>query len=160
MFRTIRICKPFGWRALLGAAFAAAIGLPAAHAQFEPVIAVPGRPDVPVIINGYDATGAVVLGDWGLARPGAPVTVIDPGPVLRPLPSRGAYFPATGRRPLYGRREVDFPARTAPAERYHRSWSAESDMTPLAAPPPVPALDGLYPFRPPREPARHRARTK
>ena len=31
-------------------------------------IVIPGRPGVPVIINGVDASYAVVEGDWGLAR--------------------------------------------------------------------------------------------
>lgn len=44
-----------------------------------PVIAVPGKRGVPVIINGRDASWAIVVGDWGLYRPGAvPVTVIYP----------------------------------------------------------------------------------
>ena len=33
-----------------------------------PVIAIPGRPGVPVIINGVDASYAVVEGDWGLDK--------------------------------------------------------------------------------------------
>jgi hypothetical protein len=134
-------------------------GVGAAHAQFEPVIAISGRAGVPVVINGYDATGAVVEGDWGLARPGAPVTVVNPGPLLVALPPRGAYFPATGRRPRYGRREVDFPRRATPAEPYHRSWSAGSDDTPLA---PAPVFAGQGYAVPPPPPsgrrARHRAR--
>jgi len=31
-------------------------------------IVIPGRPGVPVIINGVDASYAVVEGDWGLAK--------------------------------------------------------------------------------------------
>jgi hypothetical protein len=53
----------------------------AASADNYPVIAVPGKRGVPVIINGHDASWAVVNGDWGLYRPGAvPVTVIYPPP--------------------------------------------------------------------------------
>jgi hypothetical protein len=55
----------------------------AASADNYPVIAVPGKPGVPIIINGYDASWAVVNGDWGLYRPGAvPVSVIYPPPLL------------------------------------------------------------------------------
>jgi hypothetical protein len=129
-----------------------------AHAQYHPVIALSGRAGVPVVINGYDATGAIVEGDWGLARPGATVTVIDPGPFLIPLPPRGAYFPATGRRPGYGRREIDFPRRAGPAESYHRSWSAGSDDAPLAAAPTFAARDYEYPPQRSKRRAKHRAR--
>jgi hypothetical protein len=31
-------------------------------------IVIPGRPGVPVFINGIDASYAVVEGDWGLAK--------------------------------------------------------------------------------------------
>ena len=69
----------------------------AAHAASEPVIVVPGRPGVPVIINGVDATAAVVYGDWGLFRPGAPVVIEGRTwpPAWGPEPPH--YFPATGR---------------------------------------------------------------
>ena len=51
------------------------------HADSGPVIVIPSRPGVPVIINGRDASYAVVEGDWGLSRPGAvPVTVIGGSP--------------------------------------------------------------------------------
>ncbi len=39
-----------------------------AVAQTGPVIVIPGRPGVPVMINGVDASYAVVGGDWGLAK--------------------------------------------------------------------------------------------
>jgi hypothetical protein len=52
---------------------------PAAAGDNAPVIVVPGKRGVPVIINGRDASWAIVEGDWGLYRPGAvPVTVIYP----------------------------------------------------------------------------------
>ena len=45
-----------------------------ARAEGEgPVIVIPSRPGVPVVINGRDASYAVVEGDWGLSRPGAGV---------------------------------------------------------------------------------------
>jgi len=78
------------------------------YADNQPVVVVPGRPGVPVIIQGFDATGAVVYGDWGPSRPGGTV-VIEGGiwPLLAPLPEPPHYFPATGRTPAYGRKEVD-----------------------------------------------------
>jgi hypothetical protein len=108
-----------------------------------PVIVIPGRPDVPVIINGVDASYAVVYGDWGLKRPGAGDIIIAGG---RPayLGGWGGYYPSTGRRPAYGRLEHDPPPGRRlppPAPTYYRTWSAE--------PPPVPATE--YPaFEPPQ----------
>ena len=70
-------------------------GHPAAHADSAPVIAVPGHLGVPVIIDGIDATGAEVFGDWGLSRPGHGSLIIEggtPTPLRRP-PLR--YFPTS-----------------------------------------------------------------
>jgi hypothetical protein len=115
-----------------------------AHADHGPVIAVPGRADVPVIINGTDAGWAVVEGDWGLHRPGhGRVTVYDGGLLTVGYPPPG-YFPSTGRRPRYGRREIlPRSARRAPmpAQSYHRAWSAASE--------PRPAYDSYPPYDPP-----------
>ena len=69
-----------------------------ARADHQPAIVVPGKRGVPVIINGRDATGAIVIGDWGLYRPGhmAP-TVIYRQPWIRypdyrhPRPARRHY---------------------------------------------------------------------
>ena len=117
----------------------------AAHADNEPVVVVPGRLGVPVIINGADATGAVVYGDWGLYRPGGAV-VVEGGiwpPVAWPAPNWPHYYPATGRTPAYGRKEIDpGPHRRPIAPAYHKSWVTESDPGPVTeyppfAPPPV-----------------------
>src|SRR5262249_20678613 len=81
------------------------------HAQAgeAPAIVIPSRPGVPVIINGGDASYCVVEGDVGLARPGLRVTVVA-CPPNHPIPSyEGSYFPAFGRRPGYGRLEVEPP---------------------------------------------------
>lgn len=111
----------------------------AAYADSEPVIVVPGRPDVPVIIHGADATGAVVSGDWGLYRPGAPV-VVEGGiwPPAAPAPDWPPhYYPATGRTPAYGRKEIDpGPHRPHIAPAYHRSWVSESQPGPVTGYPP------------------------
>ena len=67
------------------AVLAGVSALDIARADHEPVIAVPGRRDVPVIINGQNATGAVVIGDWGLYRPGhRGVTIIRRRPWYTP----------------------------------------------------------------------------
>ncbi|MBI3436148.1 MAG: hypothetical protein HY056_13910 [Proteobacteria bacterium] len=122
-------------------------GHSAARADHAPRIVVPGKAGVPVLHWGDDISWAVVEGDWGLARAGqVPPTVIyrlDSAPLIAPPP--GAYFPGTGQRPAYGRREVIPPANRAlppPAERFHREWGTQSDPTPANVdptpyPPPV-----------------------
>jgi hypothetical protein len=114
-----------------------------AYADNEPVVVVPGRPGVPVIIHGIDATGAVVYGDWGLYRPGAVVVVeggIWPPGVLAPFPEPPHYFPATGRTPAYGRKEIDpGPRHHGPAPQYHKSWVTESQPGPVTEYPPFAA---------------------
>src|SRR5262249_47898559 len=105
-----------------------------------PTLVIPGRPGVPVIINGGDASYCVVEGDYGLARRGSPVPVVA-CPPQRPIPSyEGSYFPAFGRRPGYGRLEVEPPPDRElpkPAEGYYRQWDSSSA--------PVPASGGEAP---------------
>jgi len=97
------------------------------------VIVIPSRPGIPVIINGRDASYAVVEGDWGLSRPGAvPVIVIGGSPVLpnEVYRRRNSYIPKYGRAPERGRYEVEPPADRAlpePAESFSREWSTSSD---------------------------------
>jgi hypothetical protein len=106
------------------------------RADSGPVIVIPSRPGIPVVINGRDASYAVVEGDWGLSRPGAvPVTVIGGSPIM-PNPvyeRRNSYHPKYGRAPDRGRVEVEPPADRQlpePAESFSRSWSTSSDVTP------------------------------
>jgi hypothetical protein len=121
-----------------------ASGVDDACADKAPVFVIPGRPGVPVMINGYDASYTVVEGDWGLARPGHMPPAIVSGPLLRPAPyDSGAYFPTQGRRPGYGRREVEPPPNRRlppPAPSYHREWGVQSQPSPASIPdnpPPV-----------------------
>src|SRR5436305_12062902 len=44
-------------------------GAAALAADSGPVIVLPGRHGLPVLMNGVDVTGAVVEGDWGLYSP-------------------------------------------------------------------------------------------
>ena len=94
-------------RLFLALCVAAIAGAMPARAQTGPVIVIPGKVGVPVIINGVIADGAIVYGDWGLARPGHGELVIE-GPVAfaAPWDERG-YFPATGHKPRVGRLEVE-----------------------------------------------------
>lgn len=121
------------------------VPLAAVRADHQPVIALPGNRQVPVVINGIDATGAVVVSDWGLYAPGRRVPEVIGG---RPAPwwsPSGGYFPGTGRRPRSGRREVEPRSRAShpqPAVPFYRSWSTESGPAPVTEyplfdPPPV-----------------------
>ena len=105
-------------------------------------IVIPGKPGVPVIINGVDASYAVVEGDWGLGMRLQPHPVVYGGRYVDPVPNVGHYYPSAGHAPGYGRLEIEPPAnRRLPreSESYYRSWSAQS--TPQfevpANPPPV-----------------------
>jgi hypothetical protein len=106
-------------------------------------VVIPGRPGVPVIINGRDASYAVVEGDWGLARSVHVQPTVFGGRYVDPEPRVGHYFPSAGASPGYGRLEIEPPANRKlpqPAEGYHQSWSAQS-----APPAPQPEV----PFYPP-----------
>lgn len=104
------------------------------RADTGPVIVIPSRPGVPVIINGRDASWAVVEGDWGLARPGHGVVTVIGGARVVPntvYRDRNAYHPRYGRAPERGRNEVEPPVDRPlpdPAESFNRSWSSSSDM--------------------------------
>jgi hypothetical protein len=126
-----------------------------AGADTEPVIVVPGRPDIPIMIDGRDVRGAIIEGEWGLARGHTGITII-PGPWLPGYRGGGAdwrhgargFYPGTGKPPAYGRLEVIPPPGRArhPAEGYTRSWEAES--------PRLPATISPYPEPPSRGPRR------
>jgi hypothetical protein len=106
-----------------------------ALAQREPVIVIPGRPGVPVYINGIDASWGVVEGEFGLDRPGAVAPTVIYRPYLMPAPFHvPGYYPADGRQPGYGRLEIQPPRnRVLPpaAPTYFRDWSSESAPGPV-----------------------------
>jgi hypothetical protein len=121
-------------------------------ADSGPVIVLPGRHGLPVMINGVDVTGAVLEGDWGLYSPHmVGPTIIIPAPVL--IPGRthqgtyyqgryvqGSYYPAFGHEPGYGRHEIEPPADRPlppPAPSFHRSWSSQSAPLPAGLDPPI-----------------------
>jgi hypothetical protein len=118
----------------IGLALALLIGTTvAASADSGPVIVIPGRPGVPIIINGIDASYAVVEGDWGLARGTHVQPTVYGGRYVDPEPHVGHYYPSLGHAPGYGRLEIEPPAnRKLPprAESFHQSWSAHSDPIP------------------------------
>jgi hypothetical protein len=132
-------------------------GHPAAHADSAPVIAVPGHLGVPVIIDGIDATGAEVFGDWGLSRPGHGSLIIEGGtptplrrPPLRYFPTSSSVSDPDARQPKATpspSRATPAPARPGVSTDFHRSWSVGPDD---GAPPPIvmpPAI--VVPPRPP-----------
>jgi hypothetical protein len=116
-----------------------------ALADTAPVLVIPGRPGVPIIINGVDASYAVVEGDWGLAQRGHVTPTVYGGRFVDPLPNVGHYYPTAGHRPGYGRLEIEPPANRKlpqPAESYYQSWSAQSTPQPVQPeiplnPPPI-----------------------
>jgi hypothetical protein len=109
-------------------------------------IVIPGRPGVPIIINGIDASYAVVEGVWGLGKNEQVQPTVYGGRYIDPQPNVGHYYPSAGHMPGYGRLEIQPPANRRlpqPAESYHESWSAQS------APPVPPAPQAEVPFYPP-----------
>lgn len=119
------------------------VGMPlAASANDGFSLVIPGRPGVPVIINGVDASYAVVESDWGLAKNVHMQPTVYGGRPIGPEPRVGHYYPSAGQMPGYGRLEKEPPAnRKLPprAESYHQSWSAES----------APPAQAAVPFYPP-----------
>ena len=124
-------------------------------------IVIPGRPGVPIIINGIDASYAAIEGEWGLGRNWQVQPTIYGGRYIDPVPNVGHYYPSSGRVPGYGRLEIEPPANRRlpqPAETYHQSWSAQSAPLPAQSnvpvdPPPIiyaPQDSGRNNFRPRR----------
>ena len=116
-----------------------------ANGAFEFVI--PGRPGVPVIINGIDVSYAVVEGEWGLGQGNQVQPTIYGGRFIDPVPNVGHYHPSAGRMPGYGRLEIEPPANRQlpqPAESYHQSWSAQSAPLPAQSNVPVNPPEIIY----------------
>ncbi len=122
------------------AAFALAILVGTTWSAFAgsttPVIVIPGRPGVPIMINGVDASYAVVEGDWGLGKGMHVQPTVYGGRPVDLEPNVGHYYPSSGRLPGYGRLEIEPAGRPKPAESFHQSWSAQS--TPQQEQPAVP----------------------
>ncbi len=145
---------------LIGVLGFCAGSVPARGDDYGPVIVVPTRPDVPVIINGVDASWCVVEGDWGLFRPAAvPVTVTCPhrfaAPVRAPTPVDYTpyYYPRTGHKPNVGRLEVEPPANRALPPRapsFYRLWTTPPDQAPVTeyAPGPPVVVTPRIPYHP------------
>jgi hypothetical protein len=127
-------------RAALALAMLIGTALPAAAGEgFDLVI--PGRPGIPIIVNGVDVSYAVVEGDFGLGKSIHMQPTIYGGRPVPPEPEVGHYYPSAGLLPGYGRLEIEPPANRTlpkPGPSFHQSWSAQS------APPQAPAAP-LYP---------------
>jgi hypothetical protein len=94
---------------------------------------IPGRLGVPVIINGLDASYAVIEGEFGLGKGYQVSKTIYGAHPIAPEPPVGHYYPSLGLRPAYGRLEIEPPSNRKlpqPAESYYRSWSAQSAPLP------------------------------
>lgn len=119
------------------------VGMPlAASANDGFSVVIPGRAGVPIVINGIDASYAVVESDWGLAKNVHMQPTIYGGRRIAPEPEVGHYYPSAGKMPGYGRLEREPPAnRKLPpqAESYSRAWASRS------APPQAAAAVPFYP---------------
>jgi hypothetical protein len=130
-------------RVALSVAIWIATTLGAAALESGAQLVIPGRPGVPIIINGRDVSFAVVEGDWGLARGHHVQPTVYGGRYIDPVPKVGHYYPGAAELPGYGRLEIEPPENRKlpqPAESFHQSWSAESK-------PPAPQAE--VPFYPP-----------
>lgn len=128
----MRMVAPALALALTGSVF----GAGAALADHGPRYVVPGAPGVPVVINGSDASWAVVEGDFGLHRPGHGGPTVMHGAPIFLGPPVGAYYPSLGRAPRLGRHEILPPPRRRPSTRWHRSWTSQSGQGPVTVHPP------------------------
>lgn len=133
----------FGVAKLAVAMTAMVMAVPCARADHAPNYVVPGRPDVPVIINFFDASWGVVEGEWGLYRPGAVAPTVIPAPYVTPRVQAKPYYPSLGGIIHKGRLEIEPPANRQlppPAPSYHRSWSSESQDLPATEYAPTPPV--------------------
>src|SRR4051794_11767176 len=124
--------------ALALAIFIGAAGV--ARGASGPVVVFSRRPGVPILINGVDASYAVVERDWGLGKGVHVQPTVYGGRYVDPEPHVGHYYPSAGHSPGYGRLEIQPPTNRKlpqPAESYHESWSAQS-APPAAQQPEVP----------------------
>jgi hypothetical protein len=101
-------------------------------------IVIPGRPGVPIIVNGIDVSYAVLEGDYGLGKGVNNQPTIYGGRLVAP-PEVGHYYPSQGLKPAYGRLEIEPPPNRKlpkPAESYHQFWGAQSAPNPPTLPNP------------------------
>ena len=97
-------------RVAIALAFLLGTTWPVLASDIGPVIVIPGRPGVPIIINGVDASYTVVEGDWGLAKGQRVQPTVYGGRLIDPVPHVGHYYPSAGLQPGYGRLEIEPPA--------------------------------------------------
>jgi len=101
-------------------------------------LVIPGRPGVPIIVNGIDISYAVIAGDFGLGKGEYSQPTVFGGRLVDPVPNVGHYYPSLGVKPAYGRLEIEPPGnrKLPPPAEFHQSWSAQSAPLPpiLAAP--------------------------
>jgi hypothetical protein len=125
-------------------ALAVVVGMTSAACAGEGFdLVVPGRPGVPIIVNGVDISYAVVEGDFGLGKGIHMQPTVYGGRHVEGEPNVGHYYPSLGlgAKPGYGRMEIEPPADRKlpkPAESFHQSWSSQSEPLPAQSTPAVP----------------------
>src|SRR6202171_4334910 len=85
-----------------------------ALADSGPVKVIPGRPGVPIIINGVDVSYAVLEGDWGLGKGVHVQPTVYGGRAVDPEPPVGHYYPCARHPPGCGRRAIPPPTHRQP----------------------------------------------
>jgi hypothetical protein len=120
-------------------------------------IVIPGRPGVPVMINGVDASYSVVEGDFGLGKGNHMQPTVYGGRLVEREPNVGHYYPSLGHKPGYGRLEIEPPANRVlpkPAPTFYEHWSASS-APPQPPAPQVPMYPPQVIVAPPNEMQNH-----
>ena len=109
----------------LGFILAGAGNAKTAGIDIGPVIVVPGRHGVPIMVNGQDVSGAVIEGDWGLGQPHAGITIIRPRLLANPRYSRRRFPLHASHGPVPGKKAPGHGAWEAcrcPPQASHAPW--------------------------------------
>jgi hypothetical protein len=130
--------------------------VPTGASETGPVIVIPGRAGVPVMMDGRDVSYSVIEGDWGLNRPSQtnPTIIYHYWGSKYFAPPAAHFFPSGDGPVRVGRKEVDIPRPPEQPESYIRSWGVQSDPTPATSPTPLdtPPMIVAPEFRGPRRP--------
>jgi hypothetical protein len=119
---------------------ACGVSVPFTGADHAPVLVIPGRPGVPVIISSYDASYTIVEGIGGSRAPATSRRRSSAVADLACTLFSRSLFPVAGARPGYGRYEIEPPPDRRlppPAPGYYREWGTQSPELPATIDPPA-----------------------